>query len=66
MKVNATALLVTLVFVAILGVALLGGGATGQATGASFPITNGTILSVLAALLAIGVLIVAGLQQTKE
>lgn len=66
MKMNGVALLVTLVFVAILGVALLGGGLTGQATGPSFPVTNGTILSVIAALLAIGVLIVAGLQQSKE
>ena len=55
--------IVVLVFAAVLGVGLLGGGLTGQASGASLPVTNGTVLSVMAALLAIAILIVAGLQQ---
>jgi len=54
-----------LVFAAILGVALLGGGLTGQATASAIKVTNGTVLSVIAALLAIGVLIIAGLQQGR-
>lgn len=55
--------IVVLVFAAVLGVGLLGGGLTGQASGANLPVTNGTVLSVMAALLAIAVLIVAGVQQ---
>lgn len=66
MKFSPTAWVVILVFAAILGVGLLGGGLTGQASGSVIPVTNGTILSVLAAVLAIGVLIVAGLQQNKK
>jgi len=59
--------IVVLIFVVILGVGLLGqGNVTGQATGSPIPITNGTVLSVIAAVLAIGVLIVAGLQQSKK
>ena len=63
MKLSPVGWVIGLVFAAVFGVALLGGGLTGQATGSAVPITNGTILSILAALLAIGVLIVAGLQQ---
>lgn len=55
--------IVVLVFAAVLGIGLLGGGLTGQASGANLPVTNGTVLSVMAALLAIAVLIVAGVQQ---
>lgn len=67
MKMNPIAWLVLLVFAAVLGVALIGqGNLTGQATGSVIPVTNGTILSVIAAVLAIGVLIVAGLQQTTQ
>jgi len=66
MKISPTALIVVLVFAAVLGVGLLGGGLTGQASGYAIPITNGTVLSVIAAVLAIGVLIVAGLQQGKK
>ena len=62
---NPLGMLVMLVFAAILGVALLGGGLTGQATASQLQVTNGTVLSVIAALLAIGVLIIAGLQQGK-
>ncbi|MBI4146341.1 hypothetical protein HY489_03310 [Candidatus Woesearchaeota archaeon] len=62
---RAAVWIVVMVFAAVLGIGLLGGGLTGQASGANLPVTNGTVLSVLAALLAIGVLIVAGLQQTK-
>lgn len=57
--------IVVLVFAAVLGVGMLGGGLTGQASGANLPVTNGTVLSVMAALLAIGVLIVAGVQQGR-
>lgn len=63
---NYAAWVITLVFVAVLGIGLLGPGLTGQAAGASFTVTSGTVLSVIAALLAIGVLIVAGLQQAKK
>jgi hypothetical protein len=68
MKISATGWIIVLVFAAVLGVGLLGnqGGLTGQVSGSNIPITNGTILSVVAALLAIGVLIVAGLQQPKR
>jgi len=68
MKLNSLAWIIVLVFTAVLSVGLLGqrGGLTGQAAGAGIPITSGTILSVIAALLAIGVLIVAGLQQSKK
>lgn len=66
MKINPTALIVVLVFAAVLGVGMLGGGLTGQASGSAFPITNGTVLSVIAAVIAIGVLIVAGLNQGKN
>jgi len=68
MKISSTAWIVALVFAAILGVGLLGqrGGLTGQASGAALPVTSGTILSVIAAVLAIGVLIVAGLQQNRK
>ncbi|PIN76167.1 hypothetical protein COV18_00535 [Candidatus Woesearchaeota archaeon CG10_big_fil_rev_8_21_14_0_10_37_12] len=64
MKFGFAGWLVVLVFAAVLGVGLLGGGITGQATG-GLKVTSGTILSVIAALLAIGVLIVAGLQQKR-
>jgi len=63
---NIAGWIITLVFVAILGIGLLGPGLTGQATGHSFVVTNGTILSVVAAVLAIGVLIVAGFKQSKK
>jgi hypothetical protein len=64
MKFGAAAWVIILMFAAILSVGLLGqGNLTGQATGSSLVVTNGTILSVIAAILAIGVLIVAGLQQ---
>lgn len=66
MKLSPATLIVVLVFAAVLGVGLLGGGLTGQASGSAIPITNGTVLSVIAAVLAIGVLIVAGLQQAKK
>ena len=62
---NAVGWIVTLVFVAILGIGLLGPGLTGQATGYSFVVTYGTVLSVIAATLAIGVLIVAGFKQSN-
>ena len=65
MEFSPAAWVVVLVFAAVLGIGLLGGSLTGQATGASLPVTSGTVLSVLAAILAIGVLIVAGLQQPK-
>jgi len=68
MKISAAAWIVILAFAAVLGIGLLGnsGGLTGQATGSAIPVTNGTILSVIAAVLAIGVLVVAGLQQSKN
>lgn len=65
MKVSPTALVVVLVFAAVLGVGLLGGSMTGQAFTA-IPVTNGAVLSVIAAVLAIGVLIIAGIKQSKE
>ncbi len=66
MKINPTALIVVLIFAAVLGVGMLGGGLTGQASGSALPIANGTVLSVIAAVVAIGVLIVAGLNQGKN
>jgi len=66
MKISPTALIIVLVFAAVLGVGMLGGGLTGQASGSALPITNGTVLSVIAAVIAIGVLIVAGLNQGKN
>ena len=57
--------IVVLVFAAIIGIGLLGGSLTGQVSGSSLPSANGMVLSVMAALLAIGVLIVAGLQQAS-
>jgi len=66
MKLSPAAWIVILAFVAILGIGLLGPGLTGQATGGVLKITNGTILSVGSALLAIGVLIVAGFQENKK
>lgn len=65
MKVNVFAWLVVLVFAAVLGIGLLGGSITGKAAGGFIPITSGTILSVIAAMLCIGVLIVAALRQNK-
>ena len=54
------------VFAAILGIGLLGGGGlTGNASGASAVLGNSVVLSVGAALLAIGVLIVDGLQSSR-
>ncbi|MCX6708709.1 MAG: hypothetical protein NTW67_03630, partial [Candidatus Woesearchaeota archaeon] len=64
MKIGAFAL-IALVFVAVLCIGLLGGSLTGQAAGSFIPFTNGTILSVIAAVLCIGVLIVAGFKQNK-
>jgi len=64
---NPTILVVTLVFAAIIGIALLAqpNALTGGASG-SVSTTSGTVLSVVAAVIAIGVLIVAGLQQQKK
>ncbi|MBW2969895.1 hypothetical protein KY309_01080 [Candidatus Woesearchaeota archaeon] len=66
MKINVFAWLVILVFAAIIGVGLLGGSVTGQAAGGFIPVTSGTILSVIAAILCIGVLVVAALRQNKK
>ena len=68
MKVTGAAWIIVLVFAAILSVGLLGqrGALTGQAIGSSITVTSGTILSVIAAIVAIGVLIVAGLSSTKK
>ncbi len=55
--------MIVLVFAAVLGISFLGGGLTGEATSTSLPVTNGAMLSVIAGVLAIGVLIVAGLKQ---
>mgnify|MGYP001615299521 CR=1 FL=1 len=60
-----SALTITLVFAAVLGIGLLGSGLTGDVSGAGLPIARSTVLSVGAALLAIGVLVVAGLQTTR-
>jgi len=64
---NPTILVVTLVFAAIIGIALLArpNALTGGASGVSLTANSGTVLSVIAAVLAIGVLIVAGLKQQK-
>lgn len=64
MKFNFGVYAVMLVFAVVIAVGLLGPGATGGVSAAaSIPVTSGTVLSVLAATLAIGVLVVAGLQQ---
>jgi len=58
--------LVFLVFALLLGISLIGKnlGITGQTAG-GITINNGTVLSAIAAVFAIGVLIVSGFQQTK-
>lgn len=67
MKLHPMAWLVASVFAIILSIGLLGrGNLTGSATGGIIPVTGGTILSVVAAVLAIAVLIVAGFQQAKK
>jgi len=66
MKLSPAGWVVVLVFAAVLGIGLLGGGLTGRVSGSLLAVNNGTVLSVLAAVLAIGVLIVAGLQQSKK
>ena len=60
-----SALLIVLVFAAVLGIGMLGGSLTGNASGAASVLGNSTVLSVGAALLAIGVLIVAGMQSAR-
>ena len=66
MKLHPMSWLVVFVFAAILAVGLLGkGNLTGGATGSLIQVNSGTILSVVAAVLGIGVLIVAGFKQTK-
>lgn len=55
---------IVLVFAAVLSIGVLGGGLTGNASGASV-LGNSTVLSVGAALLAIGLLIVAGMQSAQ-
>jgi len=63
---KVTAWVVVVMLAAVAGVFLLGrGGLTGQATGSVVSFTNGTILSIIAGIIAIGVLIVAGLQQSR-
>ena len=54
---------IMMVFAAVLGIGVLGNGFTGSASGSLFG--TSTILSVACAILAIGVLIVAGLQTTR-
>ncbi len=67
MKFHPMAWIVTVVFAVILAVGLLGkGNLTGGAIGSIVPINSGTVLSVVAAILAIGVLIVAGFQEVKK
>ena len=66
MKLTPAGWVVVLVFAAVLGIGLLGGSLTGRASSSLFAVNSGTVLSVLAAVLAIGVLIVAGLQQSKK
>ncbi|MEM3154271.1 MAG: hypothetical protein QW165_01750 [Candidatus Woesearchaeota archaeon] len=67
MKMHPMAWLVAFVFAVILAVGLLGKGTlTGGAIGGMVPINGGTILSVVAALLGILVLIVAGFQQMRK
>lgn len=65
MEMNPMAWGIVLIFGAVLGIGLLGGGITGKATAGAIPVTSGTVLSVIAAVVAIGVLIVAGLKQGK-
>lgn len=48
----------------VIGLALIARGSlTGGVTLSDLPVTNGTVLSALAAVISIGVLLVAGLQQ---
>lgn len=64
---KVTGWVVVVMLAAIAGVFLLGrGGLTGQATGSVVSFTSGTVLSVIAGIIAIGVLIVAGLQQSRN
>ena len=65
MELAPTAWMVILVFAAVLGIGLLGPGLTGNISGSMLPLVNGTSLSVLAATVAVGVLVIAGLQQQK-
>jgi len=65
MKLSAVGWTFVLVFCAFLGVGLMGGGLTGQATSTAVPVTGGTVLSIIGALLAIVVLVVAGFQHQE-
>jgi hypothetical protein len=67
MKIHPVSWMVVFVFAVILGIGLLGkGNLTGGATGSLIQVNSGTILSIVAAVLGIGVLIVAGFQQAKK
>lgn len=65
MKNTSPALLIVLIsFGFVIGLALIARGSlTGGVTLSDLPVTNGTVLSALAAVISIGVLLVAGLQQ---
>jgi len=66
MKMHKMGWIVLFVFAIILAVSLLGkGNVTGEATGGIIPVSSGMLLSIVAAVLAIGVLIVAGFQEVK-
>jgi len=62
---HSSVIAIVLVFAAVLSIGILGGGLTGNASGAASVLANSTVLSVGAALLAIGVLIVAGMQNAR-
>lgn len=67
MNVKPVAWLLVLVLAAVMGAALLAQGhTTGNAVGAVNFQSGGAVLSAFAAVVAIGVLIVAGLQRTEE
>lgn len=63
-KTSPAVWLLILAFSFVFGLALLSRGTlTGQITAQALPMTNGTVLSAIAAVLSIGVLLVAGLQK---
>lgn len=61
---HRSVVIIMMVFAAVLGIGVLGSSLTGNVSGSSL-FGASTVLSVAAALLAIGILIVAGLQTTR-
>ena len=65
-KVSPALLIVLLAFAFVFGFALIARGSLTGSSVAPIAINNGTVLSAIAAVLAIGVLLVAALQQRRK